>query len=38
MMLSLTPTVPHSDAPLVDSMSTRVLAAVPVFDSMMRTL
>ena len=38
MMLSLTPTVPHSSWPFVDSISTRVFAAVPVLDSMMRTL
>src|SRR5712691_7795394 len=38
IMLSLTPIVPHSAAPLLDSMSTLVLAAVPVAESMMRTL
>ena len=38
MMFSLTPTVPHSRLPSVDVMSTRVLAAVPVLLSRMRTL
>src|SRR5262245_54670162 len=38
MMLSFTPTVPHSALPSVVWMSTRVLAAVPVLESMMRTL
>src|SRR5262245_19563028 len=37
-MLSLTPTVPHSDSPSLDSMRTRVRAAVPLPESMMRTL
>ena len=38
MMFSLTPTVPHSFLPSLDWMRTRVLAAVPVLDSRMRTL
>ena len=38
MMLSLAPTVPQSSLPSVDSISTRVLAAVPVAESRMRTL
>ena len=38
MMFSLTPTVPQSRLPSVDWMSTRVLAAVPVAVSRMRTL
>jgi len=37
-MLSCTPTVPHSVVPSLDSISTRVRAAVPLFESMMRTL
>ena len=37
-MFSLTPTVPHSSLPSLDSISTRVLAAVPVAVSRMRTL
>ena len=32
MMLSLTPTVPHSSLPSLDWMRTRVFAAVPVAD------
>ena len=38
MMFSLTPIVPHSVTPSVDWMSTRVFAAVPLVESMMRTL
>src|ERR1043166_9261045 len=38
MMLSSTPTVPHVSVPSVLSMMTRVLAAVPVDVSRMRTL
>jgi len=38
MIFSLTPTVPHSSRPLEDWISTRVLAAVPVLDSRIRTL
>src|SRR6185369_3289955 len=38
MMLSWTPTVPHSALPSVDSMRTRVRAPVPVAESRMRTL
>ncbi len=38
MMFSLTPIVPHSVTPSLDSISTRVVAAVPVVESMMRTL
>src|SRR5438093_2876893 len=35
-IFSLTPTVPHSSLPLLDSIRTRVLAAVPVVESRMR--
>jgi hypothetical protein len=38
MMFSLTPIVPHSWTPSVDWISTRVVAAVPLVESMMRTL
>ncbi len=38
MILSFTPTVPHSSLPSVDWISTRVRALVPVEDSRMRTL
>src|SRR5438477_7750398 len=38
IMFSLAPTVPHSSLPSVDSIRTRVLAAVPVAVSKMRTL
>src|ERR1700722_2529564 len=38
MILSLTPTVPHSSRPSLDWMRTRVLAAVPVLESRIRTL
>src|SRR4029077_20182519 len=38
MMFSLTPTRPHSRLPSVDSMRTRVRAAVPATPSRMRTL
>jgi len=37
-MFSLTPMVPHSVTPSVDWISTRVVAAVPVVESMIRTL
>src|SRR5436190_14114875 len=37
-IFSLTPTVLHSFLPSLDSISTRVLAAVPVAESRMRTL
>ena len=37
-MFSLTPMVPHSVTPSLDWISTRVVAAVPVVESMMRTL
>ena len=36
-MLSLTPTLPHSEVPSPDWMMTRVRAAVPLWLSMMRT-
>lgn len=38
MMLLLAPTVPHSALPSPDSISTRVLEAVPVAESRIRTL
>ncbi len=38
MILKLTPTVLHVSSPEVESMRTRVLAAVPSWPSMMRTL
>src|SRR5207302_10406008 len=38
MMLSATPTVPHVSSPSPEVMSTRVLAAVPLDSSRMRTL
>ena len=37
-MFSLTPMVPHSLTPSLDWISTRVVAAVPVDESMIRTL
>src|SRR3989442_2827333 len=37
MMLSATPTVPHVSSPSPEVMSTRVLAAVPLDSSRMRT-
>src|SRR5438552_2906684 len=37
IILSLTPTVPHSSLPFVDSINTRVLAPVPLPESRMRT-
>ena len=38
MMLQATPTVPHVSSPSAEVMSTRVLAAVPLVSSRMRTL
>src|SRR5438046_9822982 len=38
MILSCTPTVPHSSLPSVDSIKTRVRASVPAVESRMRTL
>src|SRR5438105_3136762 len=38
MILSCTPTVPHSSLPSVDSIRTRVRAPVPAVESRIRTL